>query len=417
MKSLFQPQLFIALIALLFAQGSSAQTWIPQTSGTTMKLWKVQFLDANTGYASGDSGTVIKTSDGGTTWNAVNISTVYAVRDIYFVSATEGWAAVGDVDSSSTSGEIWHTTNGGTAWTAQTPSTTEARLGISFADANTGWAVGSKNGPINIDATTNGGTLWSNQTDNNIFGWLYKVDAVSTTTAYAIGVTFFPSATGVVVKTTDGGANWAQNSTGTIANPNDIDMIDSAMGFVAGDGGMILATINGGTNWNTRTSGTTDTLMGVSFTDASRGWICGYSGTIIRSTDSGMTWGPETSGTSQNLNSVFGLDTTTAWAVGDNGTIRKRVSGTGVKSIANSHVDCRVYPNPFNNTTTLSIPDNVDLQDAVLYLHDAMGKVVMQQYIPAHSATLRRGHIAAGTYSYRIFNAGRNIASGKIIIE
>lgn len=417
MKSFLQNRMLLLVTAMLFTGNMYAQTWVAETSGTTNKLWRVKFVDANNGYACGDSGTVVKTTNGGTTWSSVNISTMYPVRDIYFVSATEGWAAVGDVDSSANSGEIWHTTNGGTTWTAQTPSTTEARLGISMVDANTGWAVGSKNGPINIDATTNGGTLWNNQTDNNIFGWLYKCDAVSTATAYAIGVTFFPSATGFIIKTTDGGANWAQNTTGTISNPNDIDMIDSAMGFVTGDGGMILATINGGTNWNPRTSGTSDTLMGVSFSAASNGWICGFSGTIIHTTDSGMTWAAETSGTSDNLNGVFALDTTTAWAVGDNGTIKKRTTGAGVNNVAYGRVDCRIYPNPFNNTTTLSIPNSVQLQDAVLYLYDATGKVVMQQNISAHSATLHRGHIAAGTYSYGIFNAGKNIAIGNIIIE
>ena len=43
-------------------------TWTPQTSGTTNNLTCVYFSDVNNGTIVGDNGTIIKTTDGGTTW-------------------------------------------------------------------------------------------------------------------------------------------------------------------------------------------------------------------------------------------------------------------------------------------------------------------------------------------------------------
>src|SRR6266513_3064886 len=65
-----------------------------------------------------------------------------------------GWA-VGD------SGTIVHTSNGGSIWSPQTSGTSQALLGVAFPDVTNGWAVGSAG---TILHTSNGGTTWSPQT-------------------------------------------------------------------------------------------------------------------------------------------------------------------------------------------------------------------------------------------------------------
>ena len=91
-------KLLLTAITLFFLVPSTtfSQTWVQQTSGVTENLLAVQFLDANNGYACGDAGKVVKTTNGGSTWTQVNIGTSFPVNDISFTSATEGWAAVGD---------------------------------------------------------------------------------------------------------------------------------------------------------------------------------------------------------------------------------------------------------------------------------------------------------------------------------
>lgn len=409
--------LLIAIAVSAVYQQAQAQTWTAQTSGTTERLYQVQFLNANTGFACGDIGTVLTTANGGITWTAVNISTKNPVRDIYFVSTTEGWAAVGDENNSSSSGAIWHTTNGGTSWTSQTPSTTEARLGVYFSNSTTGWAVGSRNGPINIDATTNGGSTWDNQSDNNIFGWLYKIDAPSSITAYAIGGTFFPSVTGFIIKTQNRGTTWVRQSTGTIPFPRGMDFITITSGFVVGDAGMILATTNGGSTWSTQTSGTTDTLQDVSFVSTTNGWACGFSGTIRRTVNSGITWTGETSGTTQNLNGICTLDSVTAWVVGNGGTIKKSTGTTGIANIENPNPNIQVFPNPFTYSATISIGEDIILKDAFLLVYDVSGREVQRISVSTHETVFSKGILSAGLYNYSLVNHNATIGNGQLIIR
>src|SRR5258707_2060828 len=60
-----------------------------------------------------------------------------------------------------------------------------------------------------------------------------------------------------------------------------------------GDGGIILRSSDGGATWTLQSSGTTDALAGDSFVDADTGTAVGHVGTIFRTTDGGATWGPE----------------------------------------------------------------------------------------------------------------------------
>ena len=71
-----------------------------------------------------------------------------------FTDANNG-TAVGEC------GTILRTTNGGTTWTSQTSGTTNSLWGVSFTDANNGTAVGAYG---TILRTTNGGTNWTSQT-------------------------------------------------------------------------------------------------------------------------------------------------------------------------------------------------------------------------------------------------------------
>ena len=58
------------------------------------------------------------------------------LHGVSFTDANNG-TAVG-----SSTGTILRTTNGGTTWTSQTSGTTNDLYGVSFTDANTGTAVG-----------------------------------------------------------------------------------------------------------------------------------------------------------------------------------------------------------------------------------------------------------------------------------
>ncbi len=59
--------IFISIIICISLQIGEAQ-WIQQNSGTNENLYDIEFINDQTGWAVGDAGVVIKTTNGGTNW-------------------------------------------------------------------------------------------------------------------------------------------------------------------------------------------------------------------------------------------------------------------------------------------------------------------------------------------------------------
>jgi hypothetical protein len=57
-----------------------------------------------------------------------------------------------------------------------------------------------------------------------------------------------------------------------------------------GESGTILRTTNGGATWSAQSSGTPNFLSSVFFTDANTGTAVGQGGTILRTTTGGVVW-------------------------------------------------------------------------------------------------------------------------------
>jgi hypothetical protein len=82
------------------------------------------------GWAVGDNGTIVNTTNGGTTWNPQTSGTGQFLIGVEFTDATTGWA-VGRL------GTILHTTNGGTTWNPQTSGTSNDLQGVEFLNGPT----------------------------------------------------------------------------------------------------------------------------------------------------------------------------------------------------------------------------------------------------------------------------------------
>jgi photosystem II stability/assembly factor-like uncharacterized protein len=83
--------------------------WAMQTVGASNQLEGVYYPTDLTGYAVGANGAglVMRSDDGGVTWQPQTSHTAAGLRDVFFVDALRGWA-VGD------GGVIIHTSRGGT---------------------------------------------------------------------------------------------------------------------------------------------------------------------------------------------------------------------------------------------------------------------------------------------------------------
>ncbi|HEX7900276.1 MAG TPA: YCF48-related protein [Planctomycetota bacterium] len=85
--------------------------WASQTSNTGEDLYDVHFADAMNGYAVGDNGAVVKTTNGGTSWTNLTKGSTDAINAVSFDPSGVRGVAVGD------NGKVYKTLNGGATWT------------------------------------------------------------------------------------------------------------------------------------------------------------------------------------------------------------------------------------------------------------------------------------------------------------
>jgi hypothetical protein len=70
-------------------------SWNSQTSGTGTLLNSVYFLDEDTGWVVGSGGTILKTINGGATWETQSSGAQHSLSSIYFIDNNTGWTVGG----------------------------------------------------------------------------------------------------------------------------------------------------------------------------------------------------------------------------------------------------------------------------------------------------------------------------------
>ncbi len=299
-------KLFLSIILSAgFSQSMQAQVWTTQTSGTSNQLNGVYFISSTQGWVVGASGTILTTSNGGTTWTAQTSGTSNNLNSVYFTSSTQGWAV-------GASGTILTTSNGGTTWTAQTGNGRDYSS-VYFTSATQGWVVGAFG---TILTTINGGTTWSVQASGT-FNDLYSIYFSSASQGWVVG------SSGTILTTSNGGTSWTTQTSGTGQELYSVFFTSATQGWVAGRNGTIITTNNGGTSWTSQTPSIAATFTGIYFTSATQGWVVGYAGTINTTINGGTTWTTQTSGISSALLGLNFISATQGYAVAFNGSIIK----------------------------------------------------------------------------------------------
>ncbi|MBK6507417.1 MAG: hypothetical protein IPG02_17655 [Ignavibacteria bacterium] len=188
---------------------------------------------------------------------------------------------------------------------------------IIFINSSTGWIPLQWRFDLR---TTNGGANWTQQSSGtgNV---LYSIYFTNSQTGWATGDG------GVIRNTTNGGTNWTSQSSGTGLLLHCVNFANISTGWITGFNGRILRTANAGSNWNVQNSGVNVFIRSIDFAGASNGFAAGDGGTILSTTNGGTNWTQQSSGTFSNFYSVCVLDPLNAWAVGENGTIRKTTTG------------------------------------------------------------------------------------------
>jgi photosystem II stability/assembly factor-like uncharacterized protein len=262
----------------------------------------------NTFVAVGDSGSIVRSTDNGTSWDnaTTDNSTANNLSGVTFGNNT--FVAIGD------SGNIVRSTDNGTSWdNATTDNSTANNLsGVTFGN-NTFVGVGSSG---NIVRSTDNGTSWDNATTDNSTANNLSGVTFGNNTFVAVGDT------GNIVRSTDNGTSWDNATSPTANNLSGVTFGNNTFVGVGSSGNIVRSTDNG-SSFSTVTSPTSNNLFKVAFGNNTFVAV-GSSGNIVRSTDNGTSWENTT-----DSNSMLYVSWSEVSEVGSNSQIR-------VKSYDNS---------------------------------------------------------------------------------
>ncbi len=341
--------------------GSSGWQWgNPLPQGNTLR--SISFAGAD-GYAAGDFGTLLHTTDGGTTWSGLLSGTFTNLTEVQAIDAQAVFAAGGCVARRSD--------DGGATFTRVPFTPVEASCKESFA---AGWFVNRQTGFLVLTD----GTVF--RTDNNGGTFAQKNPLPGTRapggTATPVDVRFITDQIGVgatsdgkIYRTTDGANSWSLISD-TARAVHSFFFLDANNGFAVGDGSLFLVTKDGGATWTpkdigipptnlrsiqcasltlcvmttepgtalvrTDDGGTTarlvtpsqDPIFAAGFASATRIAATGATGATAVSDDAGLNFTPiggRLSGTYSRVRA--GGQAGTAFAPGDNGSLAKTTDG------------------------------------------------------------------------------------------
>jgi photosystem II stability/assembly factor-like uncharacterized protein len=391
--------------------------WEKIQSPTTKILQKVIFVDSLTGWAAGDSGIIIHTSDAGNNWNIQNYNVDYNILSVSFPKKNLGWALARTYFGS----DILKTCDGGNSWKNQSYNGQDTYLqSIYFADSLNGWIGGLYGG---ILYSTDGGLLWNQAVIDSFSNTINDFTFANNNYGFAYGG--HTDYMGVIYKTTDGGKNWTGKS--VAADPiQKLCFLDSLnIVGIGGDlefGSGFIKSTNAGVDWTYRILNIRGTGLGLSFRTASEAWATiKYLGKFLVTYDTGNTWKEYFTPDSISMSDIIFTDSLHGYAVGDNGVVLKYM---GVLSSVQVPVEVPLgfslkqnYPNPFNPSTTISffIPEKASVK---LKIYDIMGREVKSfekhMEIGEHNFKFTPDKLSTGVYFYNLI-ANNFQASKKMI--
>jgi gliding motility-associated-like protein len=299
---------FPFVLFLAFTIGSldvrAQQDWFEQTVPVTADLYDIEFINLNVGYAVGNSGKILKTTDGGYTWAELNSGTTSTLFDCEFQSELIGWVC-------GAGGLVLRTSNGGETWTPKIILPSDEFHAIHFFTGTNGYVAGknTSTGFAEIYYTLDGGVTFTGISPPA--GMTNIKDVV-----------FANLATGLVLDewslhyTTSTGAAWSPITISTSYALNRIEMLNATNGWMVGNNGTIFYSATSGISWVQQFAGVGANLYGLSVVDANTIYVCGDGGLVMKSVNGGSTWVTQPTLVTTTLKSIAAIDSSNAWSCG-----------------------------------------------------------------------------------------------------
>ncbi|MCF8370776.1 MAG: T9SS type A sorting domain-containing protein [Bacteroidales bacterium] len=386
----------------------------------------VYFINDSVGYVAGnveydvpvdDSlhyGIILKTVNGGQTWDTLKFPMLTQINCIQFVTSDIGYAAGAAYEFN-----ILKTIDGGNSWQYVPLSIPNvSSLGFSFNDIHflnkdTGFL--SSDWPYFLVKTEDGGLSWS--------AILMPVDLIhGYPKAYTMHFRDSFGVTSTLWKTQDNGATWYHDPDPfpPISGPNilffDPDNGISAGHFyfanVKGNLGAIAVTNNGGQTWTTEYYDNFDWLACIFSANNSDVYVSGRSSSYLfmKSPDKGNTWHYQQSYPSSILAQINDIhfpstNKKVGYAVGSH--IFKTTNGGGEliplsvpeNNISFSNDNLKLSPNPANNIISIKIEGDV-LNTVGIY--SSSGQLILKTESNKSQEQINISSLPLGNYFIRV---------------
>ncbi|MHC1773962.1 MAG: YCF48-related protein [Lentimicrobium sp.] len=347
----------------------------------------IHFPGADTGYATGFFGDIVKTVDAGENWELLPHGPYQYLNSVNFTDNNKGFVTA---DSS-----VYMTTDGGLNWNRIFSSPRCMHMtDIFFVDHNTGFVIGEANGVIY--RTDDGGITW-----NLIYEFSYE----SPSSIYFLDkdtgfVAFYSS----VMKTTDGGQNWSITEIDNECIFLDMFFVNSQTGFVTGSCNnlRIYKTSDGGLTWTPYNFPGYNTGKSIYFIDEDKGFLGASGDGFFQTSDGGETW-ISIEYIPGYTNAIWFTDINTGIIAGNHGKIMK-TTNSGTVSVISAEKPASSYtlsPNPADSDLLIHCNSN-NTQTTYFALYTMNGKCLLTDSFTGQTVKLSLSEYPSGIYFVRI---------------
>ena len=192
----------------------------------------VHFINSNTGWIAGQGFYVLKTTNGGITFDSSFVPAIF--YDVYFKDNLNGLI-------SGETGSLYKSTNGGINWSQINVLGEAAEFFELTFIGDTGWIAGWQN--RKIYKTTNFGTSWDSLTRVTPSPDIWNATSLFFS---SINTGWICGGAGNIWRTSNGGYNWFKQVTPSNLGYGGIYFVNDSIGWSLGNSGLIVHTISSG---------------------------------------------------------------------------------------------------------------------------------------------------------------------------
>lgn len=406
-----------ALSLLAFCAAAQNDYWQPVPSGIDKSLASVSFGSPGVGYIGGADSTLLRTVDGGISWQALGhagmpLSASWPdIVHLDFVSASTGYAVVSSLEYPQYRGALCKTTDSGHSWIV-IDSINIAAARSFFFDEQNGFVIGSQ--------FFAGKTLHRMRQERWDASKFFSYDP----SAFLKAIDFFDTSLGIVggdggqvYRSFDGGLSWDTVQTVVDTAINALKFLNAHTVLAGSDnnGGALLISYDTGRTWQIDPNTLTFSYpalkdIAVSPRDSfiAVGHVWGFPWGIILWIRNGVVYNM---GASQYLNAVAMRDDSVAFIVGDSGLIlSNRAAILNVPPV--QLPGWRIYPNPASGFCHAEAAFPFTFQ-----LYDMKGSLVRSADKPAVQHRISLRGLVPGVYLLRGEGPHQEQVAMRLVVE